>query len=348
MILWDEDNDDYTRSKSLLSYQRRLLFNGEQDHDASNAPPLTCSSKINNNNDNHIAAKSGSLHQIALDMINNSSPKGSPSYLKLRHILSTATKFHILLRPRDIFNKNEDNISQLLWGAGLQRVSGAKYRQAIEEGNANDVILVETLYTKSACPILQDHCRDRPRVYIQSEQLSSPDFVNFREEWLACHVSANCVIAEFSDYNRDHYEEVLGDSSGSSGSGSSGGNSEEEVAIQYEPTRPWEDSVILLPVMTQTPSRISHLLPQTITPLRERKYDIVFFGYMSQRRLEIAARSNEYLEMHPEKVHAINTTIDRHEVARFYGEAKVCLLVHAYDDKSAGEYHRYSEFGPYG
>ena len=109
------------------------------------------------------------------------------------------------------------------------------------------------------------------------------------------------------------------------------------------------DSIVLLPVMTQSPSRLAYLEPPSPKELQERSTDMALFGTMTSRRKKYLQRkSTLYLEAHPGHVHAINTTLNVDLVSAVYMEAKVCLLGHAYDSEAAGEYHRVSEFAPFG
>ena len=107
----------------------------------------------------------GSLHQIGLDMFNAYSPPGSPSYKKLKHILDTFSQFY-LDTPRGFFVETQNSIERMLKGYGLEVV--------INKGDINrNVILIDTYarVNKSPCSIYMPKCLNRPRLYIQSEQV---------------------------------------------------------------------------------------------------------------------------------------------------------------------------------
>ena len=127
-----------------------------------------------------------SLHHIALDMFHNSSPPGSLSYKKFKHVLGINHVFYIDLGPK-IFIQNQESIAKMLEGYGLQRITSKPAR-------LSEVTLVETMWSESTCPIGESQCRNHSRIHIQSEQY-------FRDHIMDCHKSPNCVILEFSDYN---------------------------------------------------------------------------------------------------------------------------------------------------
>ncbi len=101
----------------------------------------------------------GSLHSIALDMINHSSTPGSNSYNKLKHVLDLSTRFYVDLGS-DIFHQNEENMAMLLEGYGLIRIYHTPHE------SLNSLLLVETIYS-SACSIENIECATRPRIIIQ-------------------------------------------------------------------------------------------------------------------------------------------------------------------------------------
>ena len=175
-----------------------------------------------------------------------------------------------------------------------------------------NVTLVELAITNGVCPLVEAGCLNRSRIIIQSEQY-------FKDSVPWCHESPNCIVLEFSDRNyRNAQAKGMG------------------------------DSFVLLPVMTQSPSRFAWLLPDDIKPLRERLYDIVFFMGVPTRRRQTYGNATNYLETHPNQTVKIGKDKNVRRQAAAYGEAKVCLVVHSYHDDSGGEYHRLSEFAPFG
>ena len=172
--------------------------------------------------------------------------------------------------------------------------------------------LVETPLDKGLCPIEEVDCKNRSRILIQTEQY-------FKDKVGKCHESSKCIVLEFSDRN-----------------------------YRIAKERGWGDSFALLPVMTQYPSRFASLVPDNIKPLRERLYDIVFFVGVFTSRRQAYTNATEYLENHPNRTVKITKDKSIRRQADAYKEAKVCMVVHSYTDDSGGEYHRLSEFAPFG
>ena len=208
-----------------------------------------------------------------------------------------------------IFTHNEDNWKSLLEGYGLVHIDW-------KPKTKTDVIFVETYKTSSPCPLGTPECYDQPRIFIQTEQKIIWDYQKF------CHASPNCIILEFSDFNRNNANNDVEKNMG--------------------------NSIVLLPVMTATPSRISQYLPESPKVIQERNIDMVFFGEISNRRTGMLKAAEEHRKAHPNsqvvvaKVHKVGVVVSN------YQEAKTCLLMHSFKDNCGGEYHRWSEFGAYG
>lgn len=103
--------------------------------------------------------------------------------------------------------------------------------------------------------------------------------------------------------------------------------------------------------MTQTPSRLSSYEPTSHKELKDRARALVFFGYLgwrSQRRRDILEKIQTYLAKHANWSVVYKRSTDVLAQANAYKDAKVCLIPHAYHNISGGEYHRLSEFGPFG
>jgi len=80
----------------------------------------------------------GSLHQLALDMFMHSSPPGTASYNKLKHVLDLNSEFYVEMGGvHGIFAQNEAVTSNMLYGYGLHPV-GRK------PSGPSNVTLVET------------------------------------------------------------------------------------------------------------------------------------------------------------------------------------------------------------
>ncbi|EJK50384.1 hypothetical protein THAOC_30657 [Thalassiosira oceanica] len=256
----------------------------------------------------------GSLHRQAIMAFNYSSPVSSASYKKLQHVLNLNDKFHLnMAGGQGIFDGNRQCISRMLTGYGLGEAG-------VMTKNDPGVTLVETKFTNSSCPLDDEKCVDQGRIFLQTEQII---------RWAPmkiCHASPNCVIADFSQYN-----------------------------LYLERRKEVGDSVVLLPIMTQTPSRLKKYEPDFIKPLKHRPIDIIFYGTPTNRR-KILSEEEEYYKKHgyPERNITFITNreaITTNKVALMgeaYEDAKVCVVVHAHDYETGGEYHRYSEFGPFG
>jgi hypothetical protein len=180
----------------------------------------------------------------------------------------------------------------------------------------DNVTLVETGYSSSRCPITDDECFLHPRIVVQSEQ------IRFRKLG-RCHESPSCVILEFSDRN-----------------------------LRLHDAEGWGDSVVLLPVMTQQHSRLSSFEPvfEELKPLRDRSFDVVFFGAITNRRKGLIEQSMNYTANHPQSS-VLVTGVKHNEIeamTKAYREAKVCVVSHSYATESGGEYHRLSEFAKFG
>lgn len=257
---------------------------------------------------------SGSLHHIAFEMLNYSSPVGSSSRKKLKHVLDQNQFFYIDLGP-PIFSSIQESLSDAFIGYGLRR--------SFEKPTfiQKNITLVETIFTKSSCPIIETHCHNQTRILLQTEQYLKP-FLS------SCHQSPNCIIFEFSDYNyRRAKKEKM-----------------------------WGDSIVLLPIMHQFPSRLSkeelnteqHI--ENLKPLSQRTYDIVFFGLITRRRKFLLEDSAKYKSVHPNSSILVTKKSPRHIsfMADAYKNAKICLIAHSYSNISGGEYHRLTEFAEYG
>mmetsp|Transcript_36107 Transcript_36107/g.86078 ORF Transcript_36107/g.86078 Transcript_36107/m.86078 type:complete len:454 (-) Transcript_36107:6-1367(-) len=250
----------------------------------------------------------GSLHQLAKDMLHRSSPIGLE---KLKHVLNSNRDFFIDSGKGSelgIFFMVERCIARMLEGYGLNQV-----KQTPPSSSAN-MTLVETFVTKSVCSILSPRCRDVSRIFIQSEQF-------FPKHVKLCHLSKNCIVIDFSEHNlRMAREENM------------------------------DGSFVLLPVMTQTPSRLANDEPSRPKPLTNRSVDMVHFGFLTTRRKGLLRFADNYTRLHPGRVVMIEQipSDSLETMSERYAESKVCVVYHSYATLAGGEYHRYSEFGPFG
>jgi len=139
-----------------------------------------------------------------------------------------------------------------------------------------------------------------------------------------CHEAPNCIVLEFSEYN-------LG------------------KAKNHDRVKNLADSIVLLPVMTQSPtSRLSIYEPAVVKDPQSRSIDMAFFGLITNRRQFLVESSNAYAAAHPDRVVRVGKDNNAESIGRQYPEAKVCLVAHSYTTESGGEYHRLSEIAPFG
>eukprot|EP00970_Alexandrium_tamarense_P012343 scaffold2862_cov89-Alexandrium_tamarense.AAC.1 len=154
----------------------------------------------------------------------------------------------------------------------------------------DNVTLVETGYSSSRCPITDEECFLHPRIVVQSEQ------IRFRKLG-RCHESPSCVILEFNDRN-----------------------------LRLHDAEGWGDSVVLLPVMTQQQRRLSSFesVFEELKPLRDRSFDVVFFGTITNRRKGLVEQSKNYTANHPQSS-VLVTGVKPNEIeamTKAYREAK--------------------------
>ncbi|CAJ1951948.1 unnamed protein product [Cylindrotheca closterium] len=257
----------------------------------------------------------GSLHSIALDMFRHSSPPGSRSFRKLRHVLHRNPSFHINF-PRKIFKSNQESLTSMFTSNGLMQET----TDIPTESNCSDITLVETLL-HSHCPIQNPNFVDAGRIIIQTEQ-------TLKSRLGDCHASLNCIIVEFSDYNFRLLQE-----------------------------KGWGDSTILLPTMHQHPSRLVLIPPPQdkegtlrLIPFVNRSIDVSFFGLITPRRKRLQEEKRKFLEQNPNRTVTLKQvgSLKTQVMSKAYGDSKVCLVTHSYRQTSGGEYHRLSEFAPFG
>jgi len=133
----------------------------------------------------------GSLHQMALEMANFSSPPGSPSYNKALRILNGVTHYKTYMPyTQDNYRGILQHLKSMFVGFGLKNVF-----RAPPDLDYRHFLRVETVLRNC-----KENCTDQPRIILQSEQIWY-----YEERYLrilqTCHESRNCLILDFSDYN---------------------------------------------------------------------------------------------------------------------------------------------------
>lgn len=186
-----------------------------------------------------------SLHQLCLDMMNISSPPGSPSFQKMMNVLQNSKIFEINIRDV-IFQDVVKNIARMLLGSGLHPQDD----QVTD--TTNHTLYVETVVSRPSVCRRIDCNNNIPRILIQTEQLYAVGN-RYLSKFQACHESPICMIWDFSDYHYAWYKE-----------------------------HDFTDSVMLIPIMTQ--ARLGDLAGENVIPLETRTIDVAFFGLITNRR----------------------------------------------------------------
>ena len=272
-------------------------------------PPTT---KINTRGDAYNASycySDGSLDKLARDMLNFSSPAGSPSYTKFKRVLNARKEFYLHMRG-NIFEYNAVLTARMLTGFGLSQL-------AVQPANPGDALLVEVEFTPSACPLGDGNCSEQPRIFIQTEQYTRAR--SFKGHVTQCALAPNCIVLDFSEMNLQWARNEHG-------------------SINMI------DSFALMPIMHQIPSRLFDFEPKVPKPLKDRSVDMVFHGFMSNRRNVLREGAAKY----PNRTAVVGTSNNVGKITDTYREAKVCMIVHTYSSISGGEYHRLSEIAPFG
>jgi len=286
-----------------------LYFYGSMSLHAANMDIHNSLSGATYNDSESFCDNKGSLHQVDLDMFNYSSPPGSQSYKKMKHVLGLSPFFYVNMGAGLIFGKNQDMMKRMMRGMDLVEIDWNP------SGPAN-ITLVETFFTRSTCPLSDGgSCLSQPRIFIQTEQKINWNLID------VCHDSPTCVILEFSDHN---------------------------LNLAKNRKRELLESYILLPVMTQTPSRMVEYEPKSPKVIQKRSIDMAFFGLITNRRTGLTKGADLYRKAHPDRTVIVQKNNKIQSVGTSYREAKVCLLAHSYSSRSGGEYHRMSEFAPFG
>jgi hypothetical protein len=126
-------------------------------------------------------------------MANHSSPVGSPSYLKMQHILHTSSRFYINIGD-PIFSNVEQNMVAMFEGYGLTRLLNSTINTAIED--PQDIIRIEVSCLgkmgNTKCIGNATRCQQMPRIILQSEQLAF-FWKQYRQYLTICHEEPNCV-----------------------------------------------------------------------------------------------------------------------------------------------------------
>lgn len=247
---------------------------------------------------------------IALSMFEHSSPRGSSSYKQLYNMLSSFPNFFAeyvaTVGNNRLFEKVAENLSQMLDGFGLQRIS--------DPHDANAIIIGTVFMNDFGLEMIRS--RDRAVLLLQTEQLCCSTFLtpNAYRNLQSCEAAVNCVILEYSEHNYNWMEKELKVSS----------------------------SVVLLPTLLQ--GRLDdyyrrHHLPS----VWERPLDVSFFGTMTQHRKGLFKQIQDPHPNNPQWTMIAEQNNDKLKMVQVYLQSKICLTLHAFQTSGPGEYHRLSE-----
>ncbi|CAB9496223.1 expressed unknown protein [Seminavis robusta] len=286
---------------------------------------------------------SHSQTSLAVGMSRQSSPRGSPSYLKLQQILSQHKHFHIDLggTHQGLFDVVAQNMGAALQGYGLNQV-------LVDNAESDDfkrqegMIRVEALFSphrKTRGDMTEPLYLHQPNmavIILQTEQICCTPYGKSVLPYLQlCHASPNCILWEYAPTN-----------------------------LQWLQQQGIADSTVLLPILHQHRLNTYYASASTSTtgtgtgtgtgmlPLHQRPIDVVFFGVMTPRRKQLQAQLNQIAQQQEwnlvlQEVENSGSRLDY--MANAYQNAKVCLIIHSFfADKNPGEYHRLAELAPSG
>jgi hypothetical protein len=262
-----------------------------------------------------------------MNMIQLSSPKGSSSYDKLRHVFSQNSFFHVELLPKSLFESLEINMVQLAEGWGLH------HEPTPPSFNQSNVTVFQEimgmgLSWSQLCDFEESACHsDRTFVILQSEQLYGSKVPKLNRIIHKCHALESCILLDFSSHN-----------------------------LKWAEENGLADSFVLLPVMTQSRSRIMPNVKPPIVSLSNRSIDAAFFGTQSTPRRQTFFQMARNFTTLANRTTYFRDLIQAQRTGRWarlhmslnYANAKVCIVAHTFPIVSSGELHRLSEFAPFG
>jgi hypothetical protein len=280
---------------------------------------------------------------LAVAMAQQSSPRGSPSHVKLRQILTHHQNFYLDFgdnHHQGLFDAVAINMIAAFEGYGLTLVTK---EDGSNKDNNTGTLRVEALFSPHRLVPNDIHSPlflQQPQtavIILQTEQVCCTPYGQRMLPYMQlCHASPKCLLWEYSSRNWEWFQE-------------------QGIA----------DSVMLLPILHQ--HRLNPYYNNNnkddddeaaITPLHQRPMDVVFFGIMTPRRQQlqvelekIAQQQNWNLVL--EQVENSGSRLEY--MANSYQNAKICLIFHSFfttttSDKKGtpGEYHRLSELAPSG
>lgn len=266
-----------------------------------------------------------SLNEMAISMAKYSAPLGSPTWRKIKRVLSQAKYYHIPEQQNNIkiFKDSTKKLMEMLDGYGLVRIKNETINSDIV---LNDTILLEySIYSHDIHPkhCTGSKCNTIPRISLQTEQIRAmrwaADFIR------QCSSSPNCIIWDFSRINYDWAKTHLNSSS--------------------------SESIMIVPLLFH--DRLQDMYPSgedELLPYHDRTLDMSFFGLITQRRREFQRRyilGGDNATLSPYKVQYRKLMFLGPQVDA-YKKSKICLVLHAFMSDSAGEYHRVSDFKRFG
>jgi hypothetical protein len=298
---------------------------------------------------------------LAVAMSQQSSPRGSPSHVKLQRILARHRRFYLDLggdHHQGLFDAVADNMIAALGGYGLVKATDRDDR-TLDTG----MLRVEALFSPHR-PVPNDNTSppflQQPHtaiIVLQTEQICCTTYGQRMLPYMQlCHASPNCILWEYSQRNWEWLKEQgLGDSvmllpilhqhrlnhyydTDHDSSSSSSRNQKMDAVAQA----------------STEAEQFQHDQPKKLAPLNQRPIDVVFFGVMTPRRKQLQEKletiaKQQHWNLVLEEVANSGSRLDY--MANSYRNAKICLIIHSFftaGGGNPGEYHRLSELAPSG
>jgi len=303
------------------------------------------------------------LHEIALLMANYSSPPGSASFQKLRHILQSTTEVTIDY-PGVLLKSIFPNVISMIegWrnpnGNGHRRTMHLKFHPNGEDwqekmnqqqesqrgklaGNREPPTNTTNTSSTPPVPIISSPLSTTMRIetsMIGNQQDRSYQTDQSRPRIILQPEQLDQFGSTYLPYLKACHDSplcMIWDFS--------------DAHLKWAQAHGIGDSFLLLPIMHQSRFGEDYYNPEreTLKPLKDRDLSMVMFAAMTQRRLPIQNRIlRDYKHRWGLYKYTSNYNIEAQK--RDYKNAKVCMVVHSYTAKSAMEFHRLGEMAPSG
>ena len=333
-----QSSDDFLEMDNVRSRNQTVLLKDENNLSSLTHPSnivianITITveeeKEIKTNDQHQRTSCTTTLNDMAIKLATFTTPHGSKSWEKHKHIFSRATQFYVVKPKSSIFDSTTENIILMLSSYGLKKIVNDTLDSDIVTRDGNRTIIIEYLvfqHNSRYYPCIGSSCGDIPRILLQTEQLKRMN-TKYSQYLETCYISKNCVVWDFSDSNY-HYI------------------SNQTIDFNISPA----DSFMIVPHMFH--ERVKSLYPEKdqLIPLKDRSLDVVFHGLITKRRKTFEEAyitpSNQVLSKLEIKYEKVMRMI---RFSGSYANSKICLVVHSFHADSAGEYHRLSDFNRFG